>query len=86
MFDVRVVAFAGGSARTLQALQELFGLDREAAQRLVDNVPLVVRRAAPANEAQNYVDALRGIGAEVALERPDAAAEPAPAKKPPPPG
>ena len=87
VFDVRVVAFAGGSARTLQALQELFGLDRDAAQRLVDNVPMVVRRAAPANEAQNYVDVLRGIGAEVALERPDGAPLPAAANKPPvPPG
>lgn len=70
VFDVRVVAFAGGSARTLQALQDLFGLDREGAQRVVDNVPLVVRRAAPANEAQTFATALRGIGAQVALERP----------------
>jgi ribosomal protein L7/L12 len=70
VFDVRVVAFAGGSAATLQALQDLFGLDREGAQRLFDNVPLVVRRAAPANEAQSFVEALRSIGAQVALERP----------------
>ncbi len=70
VFDVRVVAFAGGSARTLQALQELFGLDRAAAQRLIESVPTIVRRAAPANEARDYVDALRGIGAEVSLERP----------------
>jgi hypothetical protein len=91
VFDVRVVAFAGGSARTLQALQVLFGLDRDAAQRLVDNVPLVVRRAAPANEARNYVEVLRGIGAEVALERPDASPPTAAAPQaqkplPPPPG
>lgn len=70
VYDVRVVAFAGGSAATLQALQDLFGLDREGAQRLVDSVPIVVRRGAPANEAQTFVDALRGIGAQVALERP----------------
>jgi hypothetical protein len=70
VYDVRVVAFAGGSTATLQALQDLFGLDRAGAQRLVDSVPLVVRRAAPANEAQTFVDALRSIGAQVALERP----------------
>lgn len=70
VFDVRVLAFAGASATTLQALQDLFGLDRAGAQRLLDSVPLVVRRAAPANEAQSFVDALRGIGAQVALERP----------------
>jgi hypothetical protein len=70
VYDVRVVAFAGASAATLQALQDLFGLDRAGAQRLVDSVPLVVRRGAPANEAQSFVAALRGIGAQVALERP----------------
>lgn len=87
MFDVRVVAFAGGSAATLQALQELFGLDRDGAQRLLDNVPLVVRRAAPANEAQNFVDALRGIGAQVALERPGSGGpDRLPIPRPPPPG
>jgi ribosomal protein L7/L12 len=89
VFDVRVVAFAGGSAATLQALQDLFGLDREGAQRLVDNVPLIVRRAAPANEAQSFVTALRGIGAQVALERPSnengfptSAGQPVPLPKP----
>jgi ribosomal protein L7/L12 len=89
VFDVRVVAFAGGSAATLQALQELFGLDRAGAQRLLDNVPLVVRRAAPANEAQTFVEALRGIGAQVALERPGSSPDPQSAPRvapPPPPG
>jgi hypothetical protein len=88
VFDVRVVAFAGGSAATLKALQDLFGLDREGAQRLFDNVPLVVRRAAPANEAQNFVQALQGIGAQVSLERPGEAAGTVPvptARKAPPP-
>jgi len=93
VFDVRVVAFAGGAAATLQGLQELFGLDREGAQRLVDSVPLVVRRAAPANEAQSFVAALRGIGAQVALERPSnqnavegRKLDPVPAARPAPPG
>jgi hypothetical protein len=45
-------------------------LDRAGAQRLLDSVPLVVRRGAPANEAQSFLEALRGIGAQVALERP----------------
>jgi hypothetical protein len=86
VFDVRVVGFAGGAARTREALQELFGLDRESAQRLLDNVPMVVRRAAPANEAHDYVEALRGIGAQVALERPEkpAAGERSILAKPPP--
>jgi hypothetical protein len=93
VFDVRVVAFAGGSAATLQGLQDLFGLDRDGAQRLVDSVPLVVRRAAPANEAQSFVAALRGIGAEVALERPSnqnavegRRPDPVPVARPAPPG
>jgi ribosomal protein L7/L12 len=94
VFDVRVVAFAGGTAATLKGLQDLFGLDREGAQRLVDSVPLVVRRAAPANEAQSFVAALRGIGAQVALERaanqngvgPTRNADPAAGPRPAPPG
>jgi hypothetical protein len=51
----------------LQGLQDVFGLDGSAAQHLLDNLPVVVKHAAPANEAQNYLQLLRGIGAEVEL-------------------
>jgi hypothetical protein len=93
-YDIRVVAFAGARPRTLLALQELFGIDSATAERILAGVPLIVRRAAPAEEAQGYARALEAIGAKVVLERPGAgpgtsmspasAARIAPPRPPPP--
>jgi hypothetical protein len=68
-FDVRVVSFGESAPRSLRGLRELFGIDDETAARLLTSVPAVVRRAAPANEAQRYAKALESIGAQVVLER-----------------
>jgi hypothetical protein len=79
-YDVRVLAFAGSAPRTLRGLRELFGIDDDTASRLLTSVPAVVRRAAPANEAQRYAQALESIGAQVVVERhspPTQAARPA---------
>jgi ribosomal protein L7/L12 len=66
--DIRILAFHGPPARTLRGLQEIFGVDLGTAQRIFDNVPGVVRRGAPFEEAQSYVAALQSIGAQVTLE------------------
>jgi hypothetical protein len=85
-FDIHVVAFVGAPARSLQGLQRIFGMDATAAQRILDAVPSVLRRAAPADEAQGYREALESIGAQVVLQR--VAREetaPAPGRRPAPP-
>jgi hypothetical protein len=85
-FDIRVVAFADTQARSIQGLQRIFGMDAATAQRVVDGVPGVLRRAAPADEAYSYRDALESIGATVVLEPAQGAAPiPQPARRPGPP-
>jgi hypothetical protein len=85
-FDIRVVAFADTQARSIQGLQRIFGMDAATAQRVVDGVPGVLRRSAPADEAFSYRDALQSIGATVVLE-PAQGADPVPqpARRPGPP-
>jgi hypothetical protein len=86
-FDIHVVAFAGAPARSLQGLQRIFGVDATAAQRILDGVPGVLRRAAPPDEAEGYREALESIGAQVVLERvaPEEPALPAGRRVAPPP-
>jgi hypothetical protein len=92
-YDIRIVAFVGARARTLLGLQELFVVDLATAERIVAGAPMVVRRAAPADEARSYAKALDGIGAQVVLEpaRPESdqlplvAARPLGRPNPPPP-
>jgi hypothetical protein len=85
-FDIRVLAFADTQARSVQGLQRIFGMDAATAQRIVDGVPGVLRRSAPADEAYSYRDALESIGATVVLE-PAQGADPVPqpARRPGPP-
>jgi hypothetical protein len=74
-------AFAA-SPRAVRGLCELFGVDPGTAQRVLANVPAVVRRGVPAAEAQRLAAALTQLGAKVALDPlPSADA----ARPPPPP-
>ncbi|HEX4351704.1 MAG TPA: hypothetical protein VHZ95_02295 [Polyangiales bacterium] len=87
-FDVRVLAFPAPRARQLQALQQVFGLDIAAAQRILEALPSVAGKALPAIEAERARRALETLGAEIALEPVSKAARPLPARArptPPPP-
>ncbi|HEY2733145.1 MAG TPA: ribosomal protein L7/L12 [Polyangiales bacterium] len=76
-FDVRIVAFAVPRSRQLQALQQVFGLDVAAAQRVVEALPSIARSALPAADAERAQRALESLGAEVELEP---VLDPAPAR------
>jgi hypothetical protein len=67
-YDVRVMAFDGDPARTLQGLCDGFGIDRATAQRVLAAGPAVLRRGVSAAEAQECARLLGGLGARVRLE------------------
>ena len=68
-FDVRVLGWRSAGAGTVAALQEVFGLDIDTAQQLVSRVPAAVKRGVSAHEAQTFMQALQGVGAQVMLVR-----------------
>jgi hypothetical protein len=63
--DIIVLGFDGDAGRAEASLIEAFGLDRERAQRLLRQMPVLVKRRAGPETARKYVDALTAIGARV---------------------
>jgi hypothetical protein len=59
--------FADRSSAAVLELQRAFALDRAAAERLLDEAPLVVKRAATPEVAAALIDALGQMGAQVVL-------------------
>jgi Ribosomal protein L7/L12 C-terminal domain len=69
LFDVRVLGWRSAGAGTVAALQEVFGLDLDTATQLVSRVPAAVKRGVSSSEAQTFMRALQGVGAQVVLVR-----------------
>lgn len=67
LFDIHVMLFAGDPETTVAGLERFFSIDREAAERLVTDVPVVVKRAAEPDIAAEMVDVLNELGAQVVL-------------------
>ena len=67
LFDIHVMAFADDSDAAVSALQEIFRIERDDAQRLIADAPVVVKRAAAPDVAEVLLDALTMIGAQVVL-------------------
>ena len=67
LFDIHVMAFADDSETTVQALQDIFHIERGDAQRLIFDAPVVVKRAAPPDLAEVLLDALSQLGAQVVI-------------------
>jgi hypothetical protein len=63
--DIIVLGFDGDPSQAEQKLIESFGLDRARAQRLLRELPVLVKRRAGPETARRYVDALTAIGARV---------------------
>lgn len=63
--DIFIVGLDVPSPRVAQGIARVFGLDTRTAQRFVQNLPRVVRRAASPAIAERYVNALRSVGARV---------------------
>jgi hypothetical protein len=76
LFDIHVMLFAGDAEQTVAALAERFSIDRDAAERLIEDVPVVVKRAADPDVAAEMLDVLGSLGAQVVL-LPAASAVPA---------
>jgi hypothetical protein len=74
LFDVHVMSFAGEADATANALRRLFAIDETLARKLVDDTPVLVKRAASAELASALCDALGKVGAQVVL-LPSAASE-----------
>ena len=67
LFDIHVMIFCGDPEATVEGLARFFAIDREAAVRLVEDVPIIVKRAAEPDVAAEMVDVLGGLGAQVVL-------------------
>jgi len=67
LFDIHVMIFAGDPRSTAEGLARFFSIDREAAERLVEEVPVIVKRCAEPDVAAEMVDVLGGLGAQVVL-------------------
>jgi hypothetical protein len=67
LFDIHVMIFAGDPQSTVEGLARFFSIDREAAERLVEDVPIIVKRSAEPDVAAEMVDVLGGLGAQVVL-------------------
>lgn len=67
LFDLHVMMFADTSGTAIAALQRAFSIDRRAAERLIRDVPVVVKRAATPEVAAALLDTLQGLGAQVVL-------------------
>ena len=67
LFDIHVMIFCGDPESTVEGLARFFAIDREAAVRLVEDVPIIVKRAAEPDVAAEMVDVLGGLGAQVVL-------------------
>lgn len=80
LFDVHVLCFRGDPQQTKAELARCFGLDQGTASRLVDNVPLAVKRGADRATAEEYAAVLRALGGEVQV-----LGQGAPSLGPPPP-
>lgn len=63
--DIFIVGLDISSQQVAQGIARVFGLDTRTAQRFVQNLPRVVRRAASPAIAERYVNALRSVGARV---------------------
>ena len=67
LFDIHVMMFADRSSTAVVALQRAFALERAAAERLLGEAPVVVKRAATPEVAAALLDALGHLGAQVVL-------------------
>ena len=67
LFDIHVMIFAGDPQSTVDGLARFFAIDRDAAERLVEDVPVIVKRAAEPDVAAEMVDVLGKLGAQVVL-------------------
>ncbi len=78
-FDVILLRFRANVNRTelpIPGLQRLFGIDQEAALKVVRSLPRAVRTSVSREVAERYAEALRSLGGEVEVRasRVDAAA------------
>jgi hypothetical protein len=77
-------------ARLISGLQKKFNLTPEKAERLLQRIPIVVKKGIGKEEMEKYLKAFEGIGGrvrgeveeEVIAEPPEISAEPEPGKKP----
>jgi hypothetical protein len=67
LFDLHVMMFADRSTATVVALQQAFAIDREVAERLLAEAPIMVKRGADPEVAAVLLDALQSLGAQVVL-------------------
>jgi len=81
-FDIHVMAFGDRSPAAAEALQRAFALDEHTATRLLSETPVVVKRAAPPDVANELLDVLIRLGAQVVL-LPSAARAAEPARESP---
>ena len=59
--------FADRSSVAVSALQRAFALERDAAEKLLADAPIVVKRAATPEVAAALIDVLNQLGAQVVL-------------------
>ena len=84
-YDVIVRRFRSDLNSTelpIPGLQRIFGLDGEAAMKVVHSSPCVVRTSVPLQVARRYAEALRSLGGEVEIR--ESRVDPAAAKLPQP--
>jgi hypothetical protein len=67
LFDIHVMIFCGDPESTVAGLARFFAIDRAAAARLVEETPVVVKRAAEPDVAAEMLDVLGNLGAQVVL-------------------
>lgn len=67
LFDIHVMIFCGDHESTVDGLSRFFAIDRAAAARLVEETPVVVKRAAEPDVAAEMLDVLGNLGAQVVL-------------------
>jgi hypothetical protein len=67
LFDIHVMFFADTSNEAITALQHAFSLERSVAEKLVADVPVMVKRAASPEVADSLLDVLNNLGAQVVL-------------------
>ncbi|HEX2677864.1 MAG TPA: hypothetical protein VHM19_14525 [Polyangiales bacterium] len=84
-FDVCVVAWSDPGEHVVDLVERLFGVDRETASRLVNDVPMYVKRGVGFADAENIAQALQNLGARVVLERASSVPLPDPRHAPTPP-
>jgi hypothetical protein len=67
LFDIHVMFFADTSNEAITALQRAFALERSVAEKLIADVPVMVKRAASPEVADSLLDVLNNLGAQVVL-------------------